>query len=131
LLNDENRAYAAPALKVVEWECFGQMEIIKVKAHVSFEGLEGEALFQAVGNDAADMFSKAASKIHPHPSKELADSIRDLKACATTVLEIMAAVLPLWTFGGAAHKRVAVEKTGVEVGAPLKLKAQDLHSWEN
>ena len=111
LLNSESRAYAAPAMKVAEWDHYGQMEVIKVKAHVSFQGLEGEDLFRAVGNDAADKFAKAATKIHPQPSVQVAESVKNLKVCLETVLQIMAAVLPLWSFGGAAHKRAAVEKS--------------------
>jgi hypothetical protein len=89
--------------------------------------LEGEDLFRAVGNDAADKFAKAATKIHPQPSVQMAESVKNLKVCLETVLQIMAAVLPLWPFGGAAHKRAAVEKSGEDVGAPLKLKTEDLH----
>jgi hypothetical protein len=81
LLNNESRAYAAPAMKVADWDHYGQMEVIKVKAHVSFQGLEGEDLFRAVGNDAADKFAKAATKIHPQPSVQMAESFKNLKVC--------------------------------------------------
>jgi len=42
----------------------------------------------------------------------------------------MAALLPLWSFGGAAHKRAVSEKKEGEVGVTLKVKEEELHKWE-
>jgi hypothetical protein len=100
LWNDENRAYAAPAMKVAEWDEAEQMEVLKVKAHVKSSDLEGEELFLAKGNDAADHFAKAAMKLHPQPSAEAAALTEKVKETVLVVLQLMAAVLPLWTFGG-------------------------------
>jgi len=67
--NNEDKAYAAPVMKVGEWDEYGEMEILKVKAHVDLTVLEGEELFFGTGNDSADRYAKAARKFHPNPRR--------------------------------------------------------------
>jgi len=97
---------------------------------VDLSVLEGEELFFGTGNDSADRYAEAARKFHPQPSAELAASIDKLLYTVKTVLDFMAALLPLWSFGGCAHTRVASEKKEGDVGVILKVKAEELHEWE-
>jgi len=39
LWNDENRAYAAAAMKVAEWDEAREMEVVKVKSKCQLQGL--------------------------------------------------------------------------------------------
>ena len=75
--------------------------VSKVKAHVRLDGLSGEELFMARGNDAADRAAKAARQLHPQSPPGQSRSAAVLERDALLEVKHLAQASARWPAAGA------------------------------
>ena len=98
--------------------------MVKVKAHQSFKGLEGEDLHKARGNDAADTAAKAAVARHPPHSQRWTEEAAVRAHDAEAVARLIGRAVARWPRQKRAELRENRPNRGAERGARRKARAQ-------
>lgn len=121
------------AIEVIRQRIGHHVPVQKVQAHQVVEVLEGRARNQAQGNQWADEAAKLGAAMHPEPMPSDVVQLRAHIKLYNEILELVAAMLPLWPVARERHgqrlERKPVEQRRACRGRQQPHMVQSGHQW--